>query len=104
MPATLDSICAKLDRISDQVVALDRRNDEAHDRMMTDQEAITLEQRATTQRLSMIDIASAVELANTKTHRIEGDKRHRFINRVLWAAAAGSAAGGGWLAMRLMGG
>ncbi len=104
MPATLESICAKIDRLADRLKAFEDRNDEAHDRMMTDQEAITLEQRATTQRLSMIDIASAVELANTKTHRIECDKKHRFINRVLWAAAAGSAAGGGWLAMRLMGG
>jgi hypothetical protein len=101
---TLESIKSQLDRISDQAAASDRRNDEAHNRMMTDQEAMTIEQRATTQRLSTIDIASAVELANTRTHRAECDKRHRFINRILWTVATGAAAGVGWLFTRIIGG
>jgi len=105
MPATIDSVCLKLDSVLDKLGDIKKRNDEDH-------KAMAAEQKTTSDRLAKMDTQAAVAKKDTEAnakdirhHAKRCEKRHAGLNKKLWAfVVAGLLAAGGIVLQFILGG
>lgn len=98
MNATNDQVYDRVDYLIEKFAAFAERNDSDHATMGKEQKAIA-------ERLADIDIHNAVVNTNFKTHTTSCDKRHGFLNKILWTfAGAGFLAAVGLIVRVIIGG
>ena len=98
MNATIDQVCAKVDVVISKFESFEKRND-------IDHAEFSVEQKAITKRLAVMDVNSAVANTDFETHVRSCDRRHGFLNKILWTfAGAGFLGAIGLIARIIIGG